>query len=142
MLGNHPPPPCPSNAYVQATLGVGSVNFCTVDFGGAFFNSFYCVPRVLPDTLVLRCTLFIFCAKAALLAKRAAACDKVEIRDNFDRWRIVNGLVAKLTSGNCPTRVPSLAQTIRSLQTWELQFMPKFLPKTSPTTCTQTSSKG
>ena len=44
------------------------------------------VPRVLPDTLVLRCTLFIFCAKAALLAKRAATCDKVEISDNFDRW--------------------------------------------------------
>ena len=31
-----PPPPYPSNAYVQAKLGVGSVNFCTVDFGGAF----------------------------------------------------------------------------------------------------------
>ena len=61
----------PSNTYVQATLGVGSVNFCTVDFGGAFFNSFYCVPCVLPDTLVLRSTKFIFCVKAALLAKRA-----------------------------------------------------------------------
>ena len=72
---------CPSN-----TTGVGSVNFCTIDFGGAFFNSFYCVPRVLPITLVLRCTLFIFCAKAALLAKRAAACDRVEISDNFDKW--------------------------------------------------------
>ena len=36
-----------------------------------FFNSFYCVPCVLPDTLVLRCTMFIFCIKAALLAKRA-----------------------------------------------------------------------
>ena len=34
----------PSNAYVQATLAVGSVNFCTVDFGGVFFNSFCCVP--------------------------------------------------------------------------------------------------
>ena len=61
----------PSNAYVQATLGVGSVNFFTVDVGGAFFNSFYCMPCVLPDTLVLRWTMFIFCVKAALLAKRA-----------------------------------------------------------------------
>ena len=63
----------PINAYVQATLGVGSVNFCTVDFGDAFFNSFYCVPCVLPDTLELRCTMVIFCVKAALalLAKRA-----------------------------------------------------------------------
>ena len=66
-----PPPLCPSNAYVQATLGVGSVDFCTVDFGGAFFNWFYCVPCVLPDTLVLRSMKFIFCVKAALLAKRA-----------------------------------------------------------------------
>ena len=62
---------CPSNAYVQATPGVGSVNFCTVDFGGAFFNVFYCVPCVLPNTLVLRCMMFILCVKAALLAKRA-----------------------------------------------------------------------
>ena len=58
-------------AYVQATLGIGSVNFCTIDFGGAFFNSFYCVAWVLSDTLVLRCTKFIFCVEAPLLAKRA-----------------------------------------------------------------------
>ena len=45
-------------------------------------NWFYCVPRVLPVTLVLRCTLFIICVKAALLAKRASACDKVEISRN------------------------------------------------------------
>ena len=38
------------------------------------------------DTLALRCKLFIFCVKAALLAKRAAPCDKVEISGNFDRW--------------------------------------------------------
>ena len=36
-----------------------------------FFNPFYCAPCVLPDTLVLRCTKFISCVKAALLAKRA-----------------------------------------------------------------------
>ena len=65
------PPFCPSNAYVQATLSVGSVNSCTVDFGDVLFNSFYCVPCVLPDTLVLRCTMFTFCVKAALLPKRA-----------------------------------------------------------------------
>ena len=63
--------PCPSNAHVQATPGVGSVNFGTVGFGGDFFNSFYQVPCVLPDTLVLRCTIFILCVKAALLANRA-----------------------------------------------------------------------
>ena len=56
--------------YAQATLGVASVNFCTVAFGSAFFNSFCCVPCVLPDTLVLRCMMFIFSVKAALLAKR------------------------------------------------------------------------
>ena len=67
----YPPPFCPSNAYIQATLGVGSVNFCTVDFGHVFFNSFYCVPCVLLDTLVLRSTKLIFCVKAALLAKWA-----------------------------------------------------------------------
>ena len=69
----HPPKGSlwPSNACVQATLGVGSVNFCTVDFGGAFFNWSYCVPCVLPDTLVLTCMIFIFCVRAALLAKRA-----------------------------------------------------------------------
>ena len=66
-----PPAPCPSNTYVQAILGVGSVNSCAVDFGSAFFNSFCCVQCVLPDTLVLRCTVFLFCVKAALLAKRA-----------------------------------------------------------------------
>ena len=32
--------------------------------------------------------MFIFCVKAALLAKRAAACDKVEIGGNFDRWML------------------------------------------------------
>ena len=66
-----PPPLWASNAYVQATVGVGSVNFCTVYFGGAFFNLFYCVPCVLPDTLALRSTKFIICVKAALLANRA-----------------------------------------------------------------------
>ena len=67
----YPPPLCPSNAYVQATLGFGCVNFCTVDFGGATFNSLYCVQCVLPGTLVLRSTKCIFCVKGALLAKRA-----------------------------------------------------------------------
>ena len=48
--------------------------------------SIRCVPCVLPDALVLRCTLFMFCVKAVLLAKRAATCDKVETSDNFDGW--------------------------------------------------------
>ena len=60
-----PPPPCPSNPYFQATLGVGSVNFCTVDSGGTFFNWSYYVPCVLSNTLVLRCMMFIFCVKEA-----------------------------------------------------------------------------
>ena len=38
-----PPPPYPSNTYVQATLGVGAVNFHIVDFGGAIFNWSYTV---------------------------------------------------------------------------------------------------
>ena len=62
--------------------------------------------------------LFIFRVKAALLAKRAAACDKVEISGNFDRlmsqqyceWISDKGDERKL-----PTRVPSLAQTMGSV---------------------------
>ena len=41
----------PSNAYAQATLGVGSVTFCTVDFGGAVFDSLYCVPPLQVDEI-------------------------------------------------------------------------------------------
>ena len=54
--------------YVQATLGVGSVNFRAVDFGGAlfnWFNWFFCVLPVLSDTWGLRCTMFIFWVKEA-----------------------------------------------------------------------------
>ena len=56
----------PSNTHVQAALGVGSVNFRTVDFGGAFFNWPYCVLCVLSDTWLLRCVMFILCAKEAV----------------------------------------------------------------------------
>ena len=49
-----------SMAKQQVTLGVGSVNFRTVDFGPAFFNWSYCV---LSDAWVLRCMMFIFCVK-------------------------------------------------------------------------------
>ena len=67
-----PPPFFPCNAYDQATPGVGSVNFCTIDFGGAFFNSLYCaLCAMCADTLVLRCAMFTCRVKAALLAKRA-----------------------------------------------------------------------
>ena len=57
-----------AKTYVQATLGVGSVNFRAVDFGGAlfnWFNWFFCVLRVLSDTWGLRCTMFIFWVKEA-----------------------------------------------------------------------------
>ena len=47
----------PSNTYV---LGVDSVNFRTLNFGGA-----YCVLRVMFHILVLRCMMFIFCVKEA-----------------------------------------------------------------------------
>ena len=57
---------CPSN-----TLALVPSFFCTVDFGGAFFYSLYGVPCLLLNTVVLRCTTFIFCVKAAVLAKRA-----------------------------------------------------------------------
>ena len=59
-----PPPPCPSNAYVQATL-VASVNFCTLDFGSVFFNWSYSVLCVLSDSLALRYMMFIFCVTEA-----------------------------------------------------------------------------
>ena len=92
MFFSYPPPPCPSNAYVQATLGVGSVSFCTVDFGGALFNSFCCVPCLLPDALSLRSAKFIFCVKAALLAKRAfVAC----ITSWFSEWHTMSTRVSR-----------------------------------------------
>ena len=58
-------PLCPSNAHVQAIPGVGSVNCCAFDLGGAFFNGSYCVLCVLSNTWGLRCTMFIFCVKEA-----------------------------------------------------------------------------
>ena len=54
---------CQSNTYVKATPGVGSINFYTVDFGGAFFNWSYCVRCVLSNTLVLRCMVFCFVSR-------------------------------------------------------------------------------
>ena len=57
----------PSNAYVQAALGDGSVNFCTVRFGVAFFQMVLsgCVLRVLSDTWSLRYRMFLCCVKKA-----------------------------------------------------------------------------
>ena len=62
---NLPPPPLPSssNAYVQATPVVGSVNFRTLNSRTAFFNWSYCALCVLSDTRVLRCMMFIFCVE-------------------------------------------------------------------------------
>ena len=60
-----------SNAHVQATLGIGSVHFRTVDFGSAFFNWSSCVLCVPSDTLVLRCVMFIFGVKEADLGMMA-----------------------------------------------------------------------
>ena len=60
-----PPPPRPSNTHVQATLGVRSVNFRTVDFGGALFSWSYCVLCVLSDAWALRYMMFIFRVKEA-----------------------------------------------------------------------------
>ena len=60
-----PPAPCPSNAYVQAAPGFGSVNFRTVAFGAALFNRSYCVLRVLSNTWALSCRMFMFCVKEA-----------------------------------------------------------------------------
>ena len=51
--------------HVQATPGVGSVNFRTVVFGGALFKWSSCVLRVLCDTWGLRCVMFTFCDKEA-----------------------------------------------------------------------------
>ena len=63
-----PPLHCPSNTCVQAALGVGSINFRTVDFGGAFCNWSYCV---LSDAWVLRCMMFIFGVKETDLGAMA-----------------------------------------------------------------------
>ena len=60
----------PSSTYVQAILGVGSINFRTVDISYAFFHCSYCVPCVL-STLLLRCMMFIFCIKEADLGMMA-----------------------------------------------------------------------
>ena len=49
LLTYSPSLPCPSITHVQATVGVGFVNFHTVDFGGAFFNWSYFVLCVLSD---------------------------------------------------------------------------------------------
>ena len=38
QIGTLPPPSCTSNTYVQASPGVCSVNFCTMDSGKAFCN--------------------------------------------------------------------------------------------------------
>ena len=66
VLQRYPPPPlCPGNAYVQATPGVGSVNFRTVDLGGAFFNWSHCALCVLSDSWVLGFMMFIFCVQGA-----------------------------------------------------------------------------
>ena len=74
LSGRTPPPPlCPCNSYVQAPLGVASVNFRTMDFGGAFFNWSHCVLCVLSDTWVLRCMMFIFCVKETNLGMMAFA---------------------------------------------------------------------
>jgi len=49
---------CPSNAYVQATLGVGSVSYCTIDLGSACFeHGFVFLPC---DTLGLSWMMSIF----------------------------------------------------------------------------------
>ena len=100
-----PPPPfckqrlCPSNAYVHATPGVGSAIFCTVDLGGVLFNLFCCVPCVLPDTLGLRCTKFILCVKAALLAKRAFV---VCFASWFSEWDFMTTRVSRKLRRPCP----------------------------------------
>ena len=135
----------PSNAYAQATLGVGSITFCTVDFGGAVFDSLYCVPRVLPDTLVLRCTLFMSCVKAALLAKSAAACDTVEISGNFDRWmsqQKCEWISDKVDDRKLSDKSPSLAQTMRICKLGGCSLCPNFFPKPAPTPAPKPPAKG
>ena len=82
-----PPLLSPSNTHVQATLGVGGPSIFALLILAVCFSICSTVCHVcFVNTLVLRCTLFIFCVKAALLAKRTAACDQVEISGNFDRW--------------------------------------------------------
>ena len=66
MAQRSSPPPL-----LPATLGVGSVNFHTLDFGGAFFTWSYCVLCVLSDTWFLRCVVIICYVKEADLGMMA-----------------------------------------------------------------------
>ena len=67
VIGIQVPPPLPlSKQHVcPGNTVVGSINFRTVDFGGAVFNWSYCVPRVPSDTLALRGVMVLFCVEAA-----------------------------------------------------------------------------
>ena len=64
---------------ISPTTTIGCTLFCVsleamvhqVLDGGAFFNWSHFVPCALPDTLVLRCMMFVYCVKVAPLAKRA-----------------------------------------------------------------------
>ena len=57
-----PPPPLPLHKQ-RLCLGVGSVNFCTLYFGGVLCNWSDCVPRVLPRILDLRCMMLMLCVQ-------------------------------------------------------------------------------
>ena len=100
---------------------------------------------MLPDTLVLRCMLFIFCVKAAMLAKRTAACDKVEIHGNLNRWIlqqycewISDKVDERKLSGKSPIPCPDHQEFANVVAAVCAQIC----SQNHPQTCTQTSSKG
>ena len=63
------PPPLSNQRLCPSNTGRWFRQFRSVDFGGVFFNLFYCLPCVLRDTLVFGKKKVD--DKAALLAKRA-----------------------------------------------------------------------
>ena len=54
----------------------------------------------------------------------------------------MNGLVTKFMSGNCPTRVPSLAQTIRVCKYGGCSLCPNFFSKPAPKPAPKPRAKG
>ena len=86
-----------------------------------------------------------FCAKAALLAKRAATCDKVEISDNFDGC--MSQQYCEWISDKVDERELSNKSSIPCSDHQEFANMvaavyAQISPQNQPQNCTQTSSKG
>ena len=96
------PHPLPSNACAQAARGVGSINFRTVGFGGAFSNWPSGVLRVRSDTWGLRCMAG---ASSGALVDGPSPCWQVHHRG---RWSTAPLLVGGCIIGGAGRRPLSL----------------------------------